>query len=66
MDLLILNSLFMNMAQIVIIAVIVYALLKKLKQPSLFAYIIAGIIIGPLVLGRVDNTFDIHTGLVLF
>jgi CPA2 family monovalent cation:H+ antiporter-2 len=57
MELLILNPLFINMAQIVIVAIIVYALLKKLKQPSLFAYIIAGIIIGPLVLGKFDFTF---------
>jgi monovalent cation:H+ antiporter-2, CPA2 family len=57
MELLLLNPLFINMAQIVIVAIIVYALLKKLKQPSLFAYIIAGIIIGPLVLGKLDLDF---------
>jgi len=49
-------SLFIQIAEIIIIATIVYAIMKKLKQPSLFAYIVAGIIIGPLVLGKLDFT----------
>ncbi len=49
-------SLFIQIAEIIIVATIVYAIMKKLKQPSLFAYIVAGIIIGPLVLGRLDFT----------
>jgi len=49
-------SLFIQIAEIIIIATIVYAVMKKLKQPSLFAYIVAGIIIGPLVLGKIDFT----------
>ena len=47
-------TLFIHIAEIVIAAAIAAALLKKLKQPSLFAYIIAGIIIGPLVLGSIS------------
>ncbi|MBT4192518.1 MAG: hypothetical protein HOE11_04375, partial [Candidatus Diapherotrites archaeon] len=47
-------TLFVHLAQIIIMAVIVSALLKKLKQPSLFAYIVAGIVLGPLVLGSMD------------
>ena len=43
-----------HLAVMIIAATIVYALLKKLKQPSLFAYIVAGIIIGPLMLGKID------------
>ena len=46
--------LFTHIAEIIIIATIVSAVLKKLKQPALFAYIIAGVILGPLVLGSVD------------
>ena len=49
-------SLFIQIAEIIIVATIVYAIMKKLKQPSLFAYIVAGIIIGPLVLGKLDFT----------
>ncbi|MCX6801213.1 MAG: cation:proton antiporter [Candidatus Diapherotrites archaeon] len=47
-------ALFWDIALIVIAAALMSALLKALKQPSLFAYIVAGIIVGPLVLGSVD------------
>jgi len=50
-------TLFVHLAEIIIMAVIVNALLKKLKQPSLFAYIVAGIFLGPLVLGSLDLSF---------
>ena len=66
MDFLIADPLFINLAQIIIVAIITYALLKKLKQPSLFAYIIAGILIGPLVIGRMDLSFlnlPFHVGI---
>ncbi|MEK6959323.1 MAG: cation:proton antiporter [archaeon] len=46
--------LFMHLAQIIIAAAIVSALMNSLKQPNLFAYIIAGIILGPLVFGQID------------
>jgi len=46
--------LFIHLAIMIVAATIVYALLKKLKQPSLFAYIVAGIVIGPLLLGKID------------
>jgi len=46
--------LFTHLAIIIIAATIIYALMRKLKQPSLFAYIVAGIIIGPLFLGKID------------
>jgi CPA2 family monovalent cation:H+ antiporter-2 len=46
--------LFTHIAEIIIVATIVSAVLKKLHQPNLFAYIIAGIILGPLVIGSVD------------
>jgi CPA2 family monovalent cation:H+ antiporter-2 len=46
--------LFTHIAEIIIIATIVSALLKKFKQPTLFAYILAGILLGPLVLGSID------------
>ncbi|MFA5357707.1 MAG: cation:proton antiporter [archaeon] len=47
-------TLFWDIALIVIAAALMSALMKTLKQPSLFAYILAGIIIGPLVLGSID------------
>jgi Kef-type K+ transport system membrane component KefB/voltage-gated potassium channel Kch len=47
-------TLFLHLAEIIIAAVIVSALLKKLKQPTLFAYIVAGILLGPLFLGSID------------
>ena len=46
--------LFTQIAEIIIIAVIVSALLKKFKQPTLLAYIIAGILLGPLFLGSIN------------
>ncbi len=49
--------LFTHIAEIIIVATIVSALLKKLKQPTLFAYILAGVLLGPLVLGSMDLSF---------
>lgn len=46
--------LFTHIAEIIIIATIASALMKKFKQPSLLAYIIAGVILGPAVLGSFD------------
>jgi CPA2 family monovalent cation:H+ antiporter-2 len=46
--------LFTHIAEIIVVATIVSALLKKLKQPTLFAYIIAGILLGPFFFGNVD------------
>ncbi len=46
--------LFTHIAEIIIVATIASAVLKKLHQPNLFSYIIAGIILGPLVLGSID------------
>ena len=46
--------LFTHIAEIILVATIVSALMKKLKQPSLLAYIVAGIILGPVVLGSID------------
>ncbi|MCX6803914.1 MAG: cation:proton antiporter [Candidatus Diapherotrites archaeon] len=50
-------ELFIQMAQITVAATIVSLLLRKLKQPNLFAYIIAGIAIGPLFIGKIDFSF---------
>ena len=44
-------TLFANIAEIVVAAAIVTVLLKRFKQPTHFTYILAGILIGPLVLG---------------
>jgi len=49
--------LFTHIAEIIIVATIVSALLKKLKQPTLFGYIVAGVLLGPLVLGSMDLSF---------
>jgi len=46
--------LFTQLAEIIVIAVIISALLKKFKQPTLLAYIIAGILLGPLFLGNIN------------
>lgn len=47
-------TLFIHLAEIIVAAVIISALLRKLKQPTLLAYIIAGILLGPLFLGSID------------
>lgn len=45
---------FAHIAVIVIAAAIVNVLLRKFKQPTLLTYIIAGVLIGPLVLGNIS------------
>ncbi len=50
-------ELFIQMAQIIIAATILSIILRKLKQPNLFAYIVAGIVIGPIVIGGLNLSF---------
>ena len=45
---------FFSLVEIILAATLVSAVLRKLKQPNLFAYIIAGILLGPLVIGSLD------------
>ena len=45
---------FISLAEIIIFATIASIILRKLNQPNLFSYIIAGILIGPLFLGAMD------------
>lgn len=45
---------FAHIAMIVIAAAAITVLLRKFKQPTLLTYIIAGVVIGPLVLGSVS------------
>lgn len=57
-------SLLYDMAIIVIAAAIFSVVAKMTKQPTMFAYILAGIVIGPLVLGTIMPTiFGIKIGL---
>lgn len=49
-------SLLYDMAIIVIAAAIFSVVAKMTKQPTMFAYILAGIVIGPLVLGTIMPT----------
>jgi len=48
------SKLFVSLVLIIFAATITYAIMKKLKQPSMFSYILAGILIGPLVIGGMD------------
>ncbi|MFA6065103.1 MAG: cation:proton antiporter, partial [archaeon] len=48
---------FFSLVEIILAATLVSAVLRKLKQPNLFAYIIAGILLGPLVIGTLDLTW---------
>jgi len=48
------ETLFISLAEIIVFATIVSIVLRKLNQPNLFSYIVAGILIGPLVLGSMD------------
>jgi len=45
---------FFALAEIILAATLVSALLRKLKQPNLFAYIVAGMLLGPLLIGNLD------------
>ncbi|MCX6804234.1 MAG: cation:proton antiporter, partial [Candidatus Diapherotrites archaeon] len=47
-------TLFVHIAEIVIAAAVITVLLRRFKQPTLFTYIIAGIIVGPLILGSIS------------
>ncbi len=47
---------FFSLVEILVAAVLVSLVLRKLRQPNLFAYIIAGILLGPLVIGHFDFT----------
>ena len=53
-------TLFVHIAGIVVAAAVVTVLLRCFKQPNLFAYIIAGVFIGPLVLGGFEIVFGGH------
>ena len=46
-----LGSLFTELSLVIILAVIISAIFKLLKQPLIIAYIITGIIVGPNLLG---------------
>ncbi|MDD2531848.1 MAG: cation:proton antiporter, partial [Candidatus ainarchaeum sp.] len=48
------ESFFISLAQVIIFATIASLVLRKLNQPNLFSYIIAGVLIGPLFLGSMD------------
>ncbi|MEK6959295.1 MAG: cation:proton antiporter [archaeon] len=50
-------GLFIQLAEIILAATLASALLRKFNQPSLFAYILAGVFLGPLVLGGIDFSF---------
>lgn len=50
-------ELFIQIAQIIIAATILSIVLRKLNQPNLFAYILAGIIIGPTIIGGLNLDF---------
>ena len=52
-------SLLLSLGVIMVACTIVGIIAKKLRQQLIFAYIITGIIIGPLVFGWVNNTQDI-------
>ncbi len=45
---------FFQIVQIIVAATLSTLLLRKLNQPNLFAYIIAGILIGPLIIGNIN------------
>ena len=49
-------ALLTDIAIIVIAATIMGGILRFFKQPSLLAYIVAGLVVGPLALGSVDFT----------
>lgn len=53
-------ALYAQLAEIIVAATITSLILRKLKQPNLLAYIVAGILIGPLVAGSFDfNAFHL-------
>ena len=54
------ESAFVQIAAILALAVILGAIAQMLRQPVLVAYILAGIIIGPSVLGLITSTEEIE------
>ena len=54
------EAIIFDIAIILIIAAIFAFIAKVLKQPLILGYVLAGLIIGPLVLGFVDDSELIH------
>jgi CPA2 family monovalent cation:H+ antiporter-2 len=52
-------SFIISFGIIIISATVVTYIFNRLKQPSVLAFILTGLLIGPLVLGWVDNTNEI-------
>ncbi|MFH0906100.1 MAG: cation:proton antiporter [archaeon] len=53
------TTILYSLAIIIISATIMIYIFNKLKQPAILAYIVTGVVIGPLLLGLVSNTEDI-------
>lgn len=63
------NDVFLELSLVILVVLVVSTLMRVLKQPLLIGYILAGILVGPLVLNIVhtSDTIDIfaHFGIAL-
>ena len=55
------ESIFLDIGIIIIVAGILAILAKAFRQPRILAYILAGVILGPLFFGVIKNQDAIHT-----
>ena len=55
------NSLIINAIIYLLAAVVVVPLAKQFKLGSIVGYILAGILIGPFVLGLISDQKEVHT-----
>ncbi|MBI5803983.1 cation:proton antiporter [Candidatus Pacearchaeota archaeon] len=55
------ESLFVELSLVIIVAVVVSAIVRALKQPMILGYIIAGIIVGPSFLNIIKSVDSIST-----
>lgn len=60
------NNIFLQISALLGITVSIAFIVKLLRQPLMVAYIIAGIISGPLFLGLLDNKSDTFTAFAQF
>ena len=54
------NSLLISLCQVCLVILALIFLLQKVKQPYIVAYMLAGVLLGPQVLGTIVNTKEIE------
>ena len=59
------NGLLLALCQVCLIILALIFLLRKVKQPYIVAYMLAGVLLGPHMLGTIVNVKETETGFAL-